>query len=193
MGFQLGGHTFYSLTFPNHGTWLYDTTSGAWSEWLYWNHLTSTWEPIRIGNHVHVGGRHIVGDRATGTLYRMGLDVFTDVDGEPIRRMRQPERLADNQKWITVSSIQLVMDVGIGLSGSAQGSDPQVMLRTSRDGGRTWSPERWASAGPIGAYNTRVRWLRCGQARNRVDQFTFTDPVPFRVSDAVLDASGGTS
>jgi hypothetical protein len=192
-GYQDQGHTFYVLTIPDAMTWVFDATEGAWHERPYWNHVTSTEEPLRVGNHWYSNGRHLVGDRATGTIYRMGLDLFTDVDGEPIRRMRQPPRMSDDQKWVTVSRIQLVMDVGVGLSGDVQGSDPQVMLRTSRDGGRTFPSERWASAGPIGAYNTRVQWLRCGQARNRVDQFIVTDPVPFRISDAIIDASGGTS
>lgn len=192
-GYQEQGHTFYVLTVPNSATWCYDATEGAWHERPYWNHATSTEEPLRVGNHWYSGGRHLVGDRTVGVIYRMGLDLYEDVDGAPIRRIRQPARLSDDQRRITVSEIQLVMDVGIGLSGSVQGSDPQVMLRTSRDGGRTFGSERWASAGPIGTYNTRVRWLRCGQARNRVDQFIFTDPVPWRISDAVIQAEAGTS
>jgi hypothetical protein len=67
------------------------------------------------------------------------------------------------------------------------------MRQTSKDGGQTWSNEQWASAGPIGAYDTRVRWTQCGQARNRVDRFIDTDPVPSRWVDALIDVTVGTS
>jgi hypothetical protein len=85
------------------------------------------------------------------------------------------------------------MDVGVGLSGTSAtlGFDPQVMRRCSRDGGKTWGPDKWVSAGKIGTYGTRVIWEPCGQARNYVDQFIFTDPVPFRVSDAEIDFTVG--
>jgi hypothetical protein len=93
--------------------------------------------------------------------------------------------VADAVSW----SYQLIMDVGIGLSGTSEtlGFDPQVMRRCSRDGGKTWGPDKWVSAGKLGEYNTRVEWKPCGQARNYVEQFIFTDPVPFRVSDAEID------
>lgn len=193
MGFQLDGHTFFAATFADADrTWLYDSTEGAWTEWLYWNSATSEYEAIRVGSHVYANGRHLVGDRATGAIYEMRLDVYTDVDGVAIRRMRQPPRIsAENQNRLTIHEITLVMDVGIGLL-SGQGSDPQVMRRASRDGGRTWGPEKWESAGAIGRYNTRVKWQPCGGGmRNYVDQFIFSDPVPFKISNAEIDYSEG--
>jgi hypothetical protein len=48
----------------------------------------------------------------------------------------------------------------------------------SKDGGRTYTTlQKWRSAGAIGAYRTRLRWLRLGQARERVFELTTTDPV----------------
>jgi hypothetical protein len=192
-GYQEQGHQFYLLTFPTASkTWCYDVTEGAWHERPYWNTATSTEEALRVGTHMFHGGRHLVGDRAIGRIYRMSIDLFTDVDGAALRRVRQPPRVDTGQTRATCSEIQLIMDVGIGLL-SGQGDDPQVMLKTSRDGGRTWGPERWESAGPIGAYDTRVFWSQNGQARNRVDQFVFSDPVPWRITDATIELSVGTS
>jgi len=195
-GYQEDGHTFYVLSFPTEDvTWTYDVTEGAWGERGYWDTTTSTYEALRVFTHAMMFDQHIVGDRATGTLYRQGLDLFTDVGEAAIRRLRQPPRISQGQTRLTVRSVQLVMDVGIGLSGtsSTPGFDPQVMRRTSRDGGKTWGPEKWISAGKLGEYNTRVVWQPCGQARNYVDQFIFTDPVPFRVSDAEIEITVGTS
>jgi hypothetical protein len=69
-----------------------------------------------------------------------------------------------------------VFEQGVGLI-TGQGSDPQVMLQFSDDGGRTWSSERWRSLGRIGEYRTRTRWLRNGSARDRIYRYAMSDPV----------------
>ena len=69
------------------------------------------------------------------------------------------------------------IEAGVGIS-VGQGTDPQWMLRSSKDGGRTYTARQlWKSAGAIGQYRTRLRWLRLGQARERVFELTTTDPV----------------
>lgn len=196
--FQEGGHTFYALIFPTADqSWLYDIGEGAWSKWLYWNTRTSTWEAVRVRTHAYTDGLHFMQDRASGTFYRMAVDLYADVDGAAIRRVRQPPRLsAPGQVRFTVPSIQLVMDVGVGVLGASTTDpdvNPQAMLQTSRDGGRTWGPERTASIGRLGAYNTRVFWTACGQARNRVDRFTFSAKCPIRIADAEIEMRVGTS
>jgi hypothetical protein len=195
-GYQDSGHMFYVLTFPTESkTWCYDVNEGAWHERPYWNTATSTEEALRVQTHAFAFGEHLVGDRTTGKLYRMALDVFTDVDGEALRRLRQPPRISMGQTRFTVQSVWLVMDVGVGLSGTEPtvGVDPQVMRRASRDGGKTWGPEKWMSAGKLGDYSTRVFWSPCGQARNYQDQFVFSDPVSFRIADAEIEITVGTS
>jgi hypothetical protein len=84
------------------------------------------------------------------------------------------------------------MDVGQGTS-TGQGADPVMMRQTSTDGGRTWGHEHWAGTGRIGEYNNRVTWTQCGQARNRVDRFVDTDPVPSRIVDCLIDVTVGVS
>ena len=84
------------------------------------------------------------------------------------------------------------METGIGLA-TGQGSDPQVMLRWSDDGGETWSNEHWRSAGKIGVYKARVLWNRLGSSRDRVYEITMSDPVPWRIIDAMIRMSAGTS
>jgi hypothetical protein len=52
------------------------------------------------------------------------------------------------------------------------------MMRCRRTAGEpTPRLQKWRSAGAIGAYRTRLRWLRLGQARERVIELTSTDPV----------------
>jgi len=93
--------------------------------------------------------------------------------------------------------------VGIGLQGatrneadppvvtsSDQGYDPQIMMQLSTDGGETWSEERWRSAGKLGEYQHRAQWWRCGSGRNVIIAVAMTDPVPWRIIDAIVEAQG---
>ena len=68
------------------------------------------------------------------------------------------------------------MENGVGLQ-SGQGSDPQVMLQHSDDGGHTWSSERWTNIGRIGSYKSRSSWRFLGRARERVYRVRITDPI----------------
>ena len=73
-----------------------------------------------------------------------------------------------------------------------QGTDPQIMLRWSDDGGHTWSNEHWKSMGMIGEYGKRVLWRRLGMTqkiRDRVYEISGTDPVPVYIMGAQLIVS----
>ena len=68
------------------------------------------------------------------------------------------------------------------------GDNPQVMMRQSKDGGKNWTSERWASAGKVGEYGVRLHWHRCGMGRRMVFEISMSDGVPWRVTNAYLDA-----
>lgn len=197
--FQMAGHTFVALIFPTaDASWLYDVGERRWYKWLFWNTLTSTWEAIRVRTHVLTAdGQHLMQDRASGMIYRMGMDLYDEVDGSVILRERTPPRLsAPGQARFIVDEIQLIMDVGIGLIGDDDDDpdmNPKAMLQTSRDGGRVYGPERTAALGKIGAYQTRVFWTNGGQARNRSDRFRFAARCPIRIVDAEVTVRVGTS
>ncbi len=195
MSFQYQGHTFYVLTFPTADhTWVFDTTSGQWVEWLYWDVDAAEWRAYRPMFHAMFDGRHVVLDRQTGSFYTLSEDVYTDAGGSPLRRVRRAPFPSINQERVFVSSFGLTAQVGVGIS-TGQGSDPQAMLRVSRDAGNTWGNERWTTLGAIGTYSTRVIWDRMGMFRgNRgVVEVTVTDPVAFSLSGAFMDAQQGTN
>lgn len=107
----------------------------------------------------------------------------------------------DNRR-MQIPTIELLMRTGIGLTPDAWGSDanspqganPQVMTRLSKDGGVTWSPERWTSAGLIGQYLRRVRLLQAtGHYRNAVLEVSVTDPVDWQMLAAMGDPVEGSS
>ena len=69
--------------------------------------------------------------------------------------------------------------------------DPQVMLRVSRDGGRTFGNERWVPLGKMGEYYARVILRRLGSARDFVIQITVTDPVKFVLASGSVSLESG--
>jgi hypothetical protein len=92
------------------------------------------------------------------------------------RRVRRFPHVSDKQNWLFWDRLQIDIQSGVGLT-SGQGSDPQIMLRYSDDGGQTWSHERWQSAGAQGKYRKRAIWKRLGRSRDRVFELVVTDPV----------------
>jgi hypothetical protein len=95
----------------------------------------------------------------------------------------------NNLKRTIHDALQLDCETGVGLDGSVQGSDPQVMLRWSDDGGHTWSSEHWLPMGALGNYGLRVIWRRLGvttQIRDRVYEISGTDPIKINILAAEL-------
>ena len=95
----------------------------------------------------------------------------------------------------TESGLALLAESGTTILVSVttvQGTDPQVMLRWSDDGGHTWSNEHWRSMGKIGEYGRRVIWRRLGMTqklRDRVYELSGTDPVKIAIMGAELHLS----
>jgi hypothetical protein len=130
-------------------------------------------------------------DRETGAIYKLSSTVYTDVQdsagvARPIRWLRRAPALVWQNQRLFYPALEVDFEVGLGLSGSGQGSDPQVMMRFSNDNGKTWSSEQWRSAGKLGEYAVRVRWNRCGSARRRVFELAATDPIAWRMISAYL-------
>jgi len=67
--------------------------------------------------------------------------------------------------------------------------DPHVMLRVSNDGGKTWITEQMRSAGRQGEWLKRVRWTQLGAATRRVFEVSVSDPIPWRLMGAYLEAA----
>lgn len=221
--YQQGGHSFAVFTFPTgRATKVYDLTTQLWHTRDYWDTITAQSFAYRPGCAVSAFGKVLVGDRVTGTVFHLDPTYYYDVDGSVIRRVRQAPRFSISQKRITVTDLQLVMDVGMGLSGAggteggdawggawgdAWGTswvaqavemtsvaiDPQMMLEVSRDGGKTFPLKRWCSAGKLGEWNNRVYWTNLGQGRNFTPRFVATDPVPWPVTDLLIEYREGTS
>lgn len=182
-----GGHTFYILTFPGADqTWVYDLQIQQWHERGSWVQDATDYSAFQLRSHASAFGEHRWLHASGNGVYRHLNTLAVDVDDYPLRRERIGPTLEKENQRLFFSGFELFMDPGQGLT-SGQGSDPQVMLRFSGDGGQTWSSERWRSAGKKGQYGRRARWERLGSARRGVVQVVMTDPIPWRISGAAIN------
>jgi hypothetical protein len=190
--YQQDGHAFYVLTFPSaNTTWVYDVATQAWHERAGWSNGSFTRH--RSNCQCNFQGNTVVGDYENGNIYTLDLNVYADNGGVQkwLRSWRALPTGTNNLKRSAQHSLQLDCESGVGLN-NGQGSDPQVMLRWSDDGGHTWSNEHWANMGKIGQFFRRVFWRRLGMTlklRDRVYEVSGTDPVKIAIMGAQLDVT----
>jgi len=189
--YQEDGHSFYVLNFPEaKATWVFDSATNLWHERGTWNIDKVEFEAWRPQFHAYFDNKHLVGDRALGTIYEMSNVKYTDAGGGPMRRLRRTPHLSADNEYLVYRAFQLEMETGLGLT-SGQGSDPQAMLRWSDDGGETFGSEHWTSVGKRGDYGMRAIWRRLGRGYNRVYEVTVSDPIPWRLVGAYMDVTRG--
>lgn len=188
--YEQEGHVFYCITFPSGGdTWVYDTITQSWHERESENALYGgIWRCVEAGGY---GGAVIAGDAVNGNLYVLDPTTYSEI-GAPIIRVATGAPFVNEGKRIFFSTVEAVMQTGVGLK-TGQGSDPQVWLSFSDDGGQTWSNQRQATLGKIGAYRQRVRFLRLGGGRERVMRLQMSDPVGTALIAANIDYQMGSN
>jgi len=187
------GHRFYCLTFPTENkTWCYDTTTELWHERSSRNPLTLIPEKWAANSLSYFAGLNLVGSANTGKLFELDLETYTE-DGIEITAEAISATIFKNYNRMHSNRLTLIMDTGVGIDGSGQGDDPEIMLQTSSDGGKTYSNEMWEPIGAIGAYETEVSWLKIGYGRSLIIKLKISDPVRRRMVAAFLDQEVGYS
>ncbi len=191
--YQQDGHAFYVLNFPSaNATWVYDVATNAWHERAGFAYGRFT---RHRGNcQMAFNSEIVIGDYESGNFYAFDMTEYAD-NGQIQKWLRSWRALPtgqNNLKRTAQHSLQLDCETGVGIT-TGQGSDPQVMLRWSDDGGHTWSNEHWRSMGRIGEYGYRTIWRRLGMTlklRDRVYEVSGTDPVKIAIMGAELMLSG---
>jgi len=180
-----GGHTFYVLNLTGSDTtWVYDLATRQWHERV--ELLGGIQYASRVSCHAQAYGFNLAGDSSDGRIYIYDSAAYSN-DGDVLFRRRRAPHLTNNLNRFIVDMFQLDLDTGYG-ENTGQGQSPNVMLRVSKDGGRTWGKERWVSAGQIGAFRTRAIWRQIGLARDFVFEVTITDPVKSPILGAIVNS-----
>ena len=167
--YMVNGHPMYVLNVGDYSL-LYDLSSNCWS------HLKSG----QLSRHFAEFGENFLGitvvaDYDDGQLYRL-LDTVFDDAGIPSVLSITCKHIHNNREFLRIFAIEVDMQHGQALS-VGQGSNPQIGITISKDGGNSWGATRFADIGPVGEYTTRSRVNRLGQARDFVVKIEISDPI----------------
>ena len=193
--YQEDGHTFWQIFFPsanngNGATWDYDVATGYWHRRGAWSQDSGTYIADRSMCHLADGDLHLVGDPFSGKVYQQSLSFYSD-DGAIIRGFRRSPTLNNENKWGYFEQIEFDMETGVSPEVTLIGDDglprnPQVMLRWSNDGGKTWPTNTYfLSLGQPGT-TKRVIKRMLGRSRKRVWELAWSDPIAIKIADAYL-------
>lgn len=181
---ELEGQWFYALTFPTDDiTWVYPV-GGEWFQW-------GTGEGrIRANSYAYAFNKHLVADYASADIYELDAETYTDA-GATITRRRDSAPLhgglfqADG-KYLEMSRLEIFMETGVGLT-SGQGSDPEMMISFSDDGGKTFGVERVVNVGTAGEFQKSVVLTNLGRFKSRVIRVQVSDPIYWAIYSAKAD------
>lgn len=177
------GHFFYVLSFST-GCWVYDATTKEWHERSSYPNAYYIWQTC---GQAH--GRQYVGDAYSGAVGYFDPNTYTEVGAlQRAEWTYQPVyaegRLAFHKR------LEVILETGVGLT-TGQGSDPEMMMAYSDDGGITFTNLPNRSIGPLGHYKDRAIWNGLGSAPQRVYRGAISDPVKVVISDTQVDVVGG--
>lgn len=182
--YSWAGHKFVVLTFVTaNKTFVLDVATGYWHERESWDINNRSFVRWRGNCQLSMDGKEFIGDAFSGKIGYLSETTFDEL-GTTTRMLMVGTNINSDRQRVFIPRIEIDIEAGVGIT-SGQGSNPQAMLRISKDGGRTWgTQQRYRSMGKIGATGTRMRWLRNGQAREWVFELTISDPVKRVVSQA---------
>lgn len=169
---------YYVLTWPEL-TLEYDLNASEWH--VRKSRLKDLWRPVNI---IEFNGLTVL-DALSGQVGTLNSSTKTEF-GEI-----QLVKFGFNAVYVeglnlAHDRLELNISVGRGAT-SGQGSNPEIILSISEDGGSTFTEYQRRSLGALGKRETRVFWTGLGSSRNRVYEFTLSDPVDMFVFDANLD------
>lgn len=178
--FRLEGVEYIALRLDDE-TNVFNTRSKQWS--LFESYGQTNWIP-QCYSHGYFGSS------LDGNLIQWSDD-HSDFGDVLERRFRAGVLI--NSGATPIFNIQLRTNPGHTpfLSGDYQ--DPTVELRTSKDRGQTWSDARFRSLGEQGEFRVNVQWRSLGSFSQPgfLAEFRVTDPVPFRVSNVLVNEPYG--
>lgn len=189
--YQDAGHRFYVLTFPTgNSTWVWDENTNLWHQRAAF--VNGAFNRHDGNSYAFFNGRHVIGDWQSGQLFGFNLENYTD-NGRPRRWLRAWRALPPNRSStepVTFDSLRIDLETGITVPA---GTNPQLGLRWSDDGGNSWSNEHLQAWGPTGATSKRVLFKRLGQTRDstgldRTWELSSSDPVRAALIGAEMEA-----
>jgi hypothetical protein len=130
-----------------------------------------------------------VTDYRNGKIYKIDPTKY-DNNGETLPFEVTSKHIWHDDKEIGISQLQVDIQAGVGLA-VGQGSDPQMMLKVSKDGGNSFNEVGWSDMGGVGQYKQRCIWRNLGSAKDWVLKLRVTDPIKRVLTGASAEMQGG--
>lgn len=178
------GLDFVIFMFPTSGkTWVYVEQYDLWFE-LEHGVKGERWK----GNSIlRSNGDTVVADYATGNLYKLDPDTYTDNGDTTVReRIFAPlagEKFGNPRQWFQWNEFGLSLQTGVGNSSERS---PQLMVSMSSDGGQSFSNERFVNLGDTGQYRTNVRVYDNKHFQDLTVKLRYTEPTKFSLFSSYL-------
>lgn len=172
-------HKIFYLSFPTAGyTWGYDMSTGlpltrTSLSGLTWRALHSLTDQNQV----------LVGDRLDGSIWVMEASAKDEGGSILSATMRTPS--VSFKKDAFISLLEVEMEVGV----SETATEAQMIVRNSKDGGKTWITHSHIPLGTAGEWKKRVPIRNFGRVvrhKDMVWEFIVTDAV--RVQFYEIDA-----
>lgn len=185
------GQVLYTLTIPAlQTTYCVDTTSKLWVERQSKQPYQEidgqiVYREFRGMHHCTFKGLNLFGDLYSGKLFLEDSTVSTE-DSEIVIRERTSQTYNEEFKNIPVYSLELDCLTG-------QGTNPNIMIQVSKDGGYTWSDPRLIPLGALGDHRYRARLRKLGTSRNWTIRLTYSEPYDLTIQNAVAHGTVSVS
>lgn len=174
---------YYTLTF-NGVTIEYDVLSKEWH-----NRETFTRSNWEILAAIEVYGKLVVLDSKSGDIGTLSNLARTEFDDTQKVSWTYQEIASEGHR-IVHNRFEIAIGTGVGLT-SGNGSDPQIGLWISDDGGKQFYEYDTRSLGKKGEYLDRVFWTDLGSSYNRVYRCEVSDAVDVLAFNTSVEVVGG--
>ena len=176
---------FVIFSFPTDGkTWGFVEQYNLWFE-LEHGTAAARWRGNTI---IRAYGKVQVADYATGNIYTLDPDTYTDNDVTTMReRIFAPlagEKFGKPRQIYQMTEFGLSMETGVGNSSEIE---PKVMIGFARDGNKTFSNEVFKNVGQEGEY---IRTVKTSSNKHFADlsvRIRYTEPNKFSLFTSYID------
>jgi hypothetical protein len=162
--FTLDGHKLYVLRCGQQGTFIYDTVTQQWSEFITAGQSNWNFEFCLNWNGLVIGA-----DQSSGAIYKLDVSATQDEGSKDVTRTVTGKYPVRGRDEISCAAVRLTASVGAPIAAA-----PTVNLRYSDDNGNTY-----VDAGEItlvvGDYDQELAWRSLGSMKQPGRVFEFVD------------------
>jgi hypothetical protein len=177
--YSQGGFQYVGITFPSRKTFVYDFSTGKIHTRESKDSMGNS-TSYRVSSVMDAYGVLLVGDTTSENIGILDLDTYSEY-GETVSRRFVTPHIDNEGMPFFINALELWVESGVGLT-TGQGSDPEILMSFSKDGGKTYSHTISRKIGKIGEYTKRVIWNSLGRfGREVCFKFEMTDPVKWSV------------